>query len=198
MKKTQFVTSILLGAASISGFAQSNGSTAFIKAVDDKKFAIYLNEPQKEHTNLFIKDQDGSTLYFSKIKGDKAYAKVYNMSQLSDGEYQLVLEGSKVIQTIPLQLDDNNMSINNSERITVFKPHITHKDNFLDLMVFSPEKGRYELTIYDSNNSIVYNRSLESSLKIEKRFDISGLKPGNYNVMVTGVHGQYSYTLPVD
>ena len=197
MKTTQIATTILLGAASLTGYAQDPGSTAYIKPVDDKKFAIYLNDEQIDKTLLSIKDQKGYTLYARSIKSNSKFAKVFNLSKLENGVYDLVLEDSKAIQTIPVVVDAEELSINNAERAISYKPYISHKNDILDLMVFSPEKGQYEITIFDGDNSIVYNESINNEMKIEKRFNLSGLKPGNYNVLVSGVNGQYTYALPI-
>lgn len=197
MKTTQIATTILLGAASLTGYAQDPGSTAYIKPVDDKKFAIYLNDEQIDKTLLSIKDQKGYTLYAKSIKSKSKFAKVFNLSKLENGVYDLVLEDSKAIQTIPVVVEADELSIDNTERSISYKPYISHKNEILDLMVFSPEKGQYEITIFDGDNSIVYNESINNEMKIEKRFNLSGLKPGNYNVLVSGVNGQYTYSLPI-
>ena len=179
-------------------YGQVQNTSAFIKPQSDKSFALYLNEIDFPSVKISIKDNEGRNLYTKTVKNQDSFAKKFNMSQLPQGSYMLSLEDEQSIQNIPLSVIDQTVQIEMDEKTRIYKPFVKQDAEMLDVMVFSPKKMQHQITIYDDANQVVYNETINEQVTIEKRYNLTNLAPGKYNITIESNDYRYSYIMPIE
>ena len=104
MKKTILAIAVLVGVSTASfSYANeknNNSSAAAIELVsgDNVTFRLKLDSV-KEKSSVIIKDDFGTVLYSSAIPKSENYSKVFDLSNLLDGNYTFIVNnGSEVTE----------------------------------------------------------------------------------------------------
>ena len=106
MKKTILAIAVLVGVStasfSFAGEKVSNTSAAAIELVsaDNLTFRLKLDSV-KEKSSVTIKDENGTVLYSSAIPKSENYSKVFDLSNLLDGNYTFIVNNGTEITEKP-------------------------------------------------------------------------------------------------
>ncbi|MEX0315710.1 MAG: hypothetical protein AB3N18_16150 [Allomuricauda sp.] len=76
-------------------------------------------------------------------------------------------------------------------------PVFVKKGDKLMVNLLNLSQGRVVLTIYDSQNRLVYNESIKGELVIEKAFNFEKAYEDNYTLIVKDKMGTYKTTVEV-
>lgn len=105
---------IILSVAVLVGVSAANLSFATEKGVDkpvaielvsssDLKFKLTL-ENVKERSSVVIKNSDGTTVYSSSIPKSENYIKIFDLSNLLDGNYSFVVNNGGEVTSKPFAI----------------------------------------------------------------------------------------------
>jgi hypothetical protein len=103
MKKTILAIAVLVGVSTASfAISNENNSAAAIELVsaDNLTFRLKLDSV-KEKSSVTIKDEVGTVLYNSAIPKAENYSKVFDLSNLLDGNYTFILRNGTEITEKP-------------------------------------------------------------------------------------------------
>lgn len=188
---------LVLAASFSNSFAARFDPEFHVKLISAKNFAVYMTNVDTENTQVSIKDVNGYTFYSETVSGTPSYSRMFNLQQLPEGEYSLELENNRLIESFPLVVAKDGLSITQADKNVQYKPHLRDKDNVLDIMLFIPEKSRVDIDIFDSNSSLVYTETFKQKTTIEKQFDFSSLPVGAYKVKIEDRGRSFYYTMNV-
>ncbi|UBM58491.1 hypothetical protein LAG90_16935 [Marinilongibacter aquaticus] len=110
MKKIVLAIALLVSVSTLTFAKNSDNfftnlvkSDLTVKTLDGLKFKITATELMPNAT-VEIKDQRGHTLYKEKLTSEN-YAKVFNLSDLPDGNYKVYLSSGEVTFAKPIEIE---------------------------------------------------------------------------------------------
>ena len=109
MKKLILSVAVLVGVSTASfSFAAdkvSNKAAAAIELVSssDLKFKLTLDNV-KERSSLVIKDGDGTVVYSTSIPQTEKYTKIFDLSNLLDGNYSFIVSNGGEVTSKPFAI----------------------------------------------------------------------------------------------
>jgi hypothetical protein len=193
LKKSMIV--MLLLAASMNGFSNSPKPSMLVRPLAGHSFALYLSNIGLKKTLLTIKDDKGHLLHSVYLNKKLSYASKFNLRNLPMGSYILAMENSRTVTSLPFIITESNLLTFEPITTTSYKPYIRHTGNELDVMALSPDQATHEIIIYNKANQVVFKELIDEQLRIERRYDVSALKPGSYMVTVNVQERRYNYTM---
>lgn len=163
---------------SLMGFA--NDLKKPIKEKEPKVTSLSFSKVL-EGSMLFIKDEKGLTLYKEAIQKTGEYSKGFDLTSLPDGEYFFELDTELKIVVIPFDVESNEVQFRKEEKNTILKPIVRVVDDKVLFSRTSFEGAPLEFKIYYADNSdVVLSEKFENETIIEKVYDFSESKKGEY------------------
>ncbi len=188
------ITSIVLFVSAVAS-ATTAPIVTIAQAGYAKKVSIVLDQLAAPAT-IWVVDAEGTLLLEEKTEGTK-FAKVFNLENLPNGSYKVIIttERKEIIQ--PISLNDNSLAINTATREEYFAPFIRVREDAIDVMWLNNRLSDVTVAILDEQGAIVYEENIENVLKVEKRYKTSDLNKGNYTVRVTTPRKDYYHAVAV-
>lgn len=163
---------------SLMGFA--NDLKKPIKEKEPKVTSLSFSKVL-EGSMLFIKDEKGLTLYKEAIQKTGEYSKGFDLTSLPDGEYFFELDTELKIVVIPFDVESSEVQFRKEEKNTILKPIVRVVDDKVLFSRTSFEAAPLEFKIYYADNSdVVLSEKFENETIIEKVYDFSESKKGEY------------------
>jgi hypothetical protein len=105
MKKTILTIAVLVGVSAAnlsiaSDKAKENNASIELVSSSELKFKLTL-ESVKERSSLTIKDFNGDTVYSTSLPKSENYSKIFDLSNLADGNYSFVINNGSEISSKP-------------------------------------------------------------------------------------------------
>lgn len=156
---------------------------------DTKKFSLELSNIEPGATTITLYDVNGLALLNEKV-GKTHYGKVFNLANLPTGSYELVIETGNRDIIQPLELTIEGVDMDASLRTVYFAPIIRTNETSLDVTYFRGKMADVTVSIYQENE-LVFEEDFDNVIKVERRYDLSSLPKGSYNVMVNTDYKTY-------
>jgi hypothetical protein len=108
MKKTFLAIAVLVG-VSTANFsvaadkAKENNASIELVSTGELKFKLTLDNV-KERSTLTIKDFSGDTVYSTSLPKSENYTKIFDLSNLADGNYTFVINNGSEVSTKPFSI----------------------------------------------------------------------------------------------
>jgi len=130
---------------------------------------------------LLIKDFNGLVLYKEAIQESGEYSKGFDLTSLPNGEYYFELDTELEIVVIPFDVNSSEVNFRKEEKATIFKPMVRVKDDKVFVSRTSFESAPMEFKIfYALNSDVVLSEKFENEPFVERVYDFSGSKKGEY------------------
>ena len=102
MKKIILSVAVLMGvsAANFSFAGEKTTAAIEIVAASDLRFKLTLDSV-KERSSVVIKDGDGMIVYSTSIPKSENYSKIFDLSNLLDGNYSFVVSNGNEVTSKP-------------------------------------------------------------------------------------------------
>jgi len=162
-----------------------------IVPVEDEKALVAFEASDATPLEITLTNYDGEIVYFKRTKERfSEYKKIFDFSELGDGEYGVCVNyGNKSV---------NRTIVVEKEKMTVgalnylYEPCFLMKGNKLNVSFFNcPEKQVY-LNIYQEGKHIS-GVKLGKDLAIQKCVDLSKLKKGEYEIVLSDQFKDHKY-----
>lgn len=188
MKKIAIV--LVLALTSYTASAAITPDVYINQTGTEKKISLELNKIQPG-TQIRIRQINGPVL-LKEVTVDTYYAKVFNLSKLAPGEYEMVIqtETRDIVQPITVTRED--LHIDQNARKTYFAPVIRFEDSTLDVSYFRGAITSVTVTIYDLRGNVVFEEDFDHMIKMERRYDLEDLPKGKYSVRVFTDYRNYN------
>ncbi len=165
-------------------------SVSLLGFANDLKHPIKEKEPTVTSLNfakvskgstLLIKDFNGLVLYKEAIQKTGEYSKGFDLTSLPNGEYFFELDTEMEIVVIPFDVESSEVNFRKEDKSTIFKPMVRVKDDKVFVSRTSFESAPMEFKIYyAANTDVVLSEKFENEPFIERVYDFSGSKKGEY------------------
>lgn len=151
--------------------------------VEANKAMLAYKAPSAATLEVTLTDCQGEVLYFKRTnQKEKEYNQVFDFSDLDDGSYCMCVNyGNRSVKRT-LMVEGENIGVGAPMRC--YEPYFCLEEKKLNISFFnSPQKPVY-VNIYKDGQH-VDGFKLGDDLAIQKRLDLSSLKSGEYEVVVT-------------
>lgn len=142
--------------------------------------------------SLHLKAEKGEVLVEETVPLGAAYAKVFNLSQLPTGRYELYVgsETRDVVQ--PLLVTAADVILHEEQRREYFAPTVLLRDRNLDINWFNTRiAGQVEVAILDHAGTLVFRDDIKNVFRLERRYRLELLPRGQYTLRLITPHKTY-------
>lgn len=181
---------LMLVFSSISVFG--NGKLAINNYLNTEFAIISATLEPTESYQLTLKDGEGVVIYRSNIEdGSEKFQKLFDLSQLEDGIYDVVFESKESKLKSEFVLSDQHLiSYKPSKGIDLAslkdtKSYIKQNEDIIYVSHINPGLLATYIEIYDEKGDSVYSATLPKQQKYAGGYNIDALPQGQYTVMLT-------------
>ncbi|MGZ0015624.1 hypothetical protein [Yeosuana sp. AK3] len=188
MKKV-IKNSIIMVAMCTALLSNANEGSSFIPKKDSNiaKTTLTLTDV-KEGQRLIIKDLNGFILYKEFIKESGLYSKVFDLTDLPDGNYFFEHEKDLEIKTIPFSVKFKTVTFEKDKTITIYKPYVVLKKNTIYMNKLALNEEPLNVTIhyvgYHGGKELIYSETIKNTKSIERAYKLMKSNKGNYIVTI--------------
>ena len=199
MKKqiTKAVAAIVLLASGFLASANESGREISLSTENQKAVVLNMNNI-KVGTHISLRDKHGKLL-FEDIADANQYGKVFNLSLLEKGELQLEIENDETLEIMSIELTASSATIKAGSDQLFQKPIVKHSGESMKIYFGESEDGM-KITVLDQYGDVAFKDKVEAgdgdgSLK---RYDVSKLSSGKYNIQFTANGRSFYHTITLD
>jgi hypothetical protein len=157
---------------------------------------VAISNTTASNIQISINNDKGETIYYKETGADsKDYRKVFDFSNLENGDYKLTasIDGSTTERSF--KIDNKNIAIG-KEKIAM-EPYFAYKEGILKLSYLNFSEENLSLNLYD-NNDLVYSKALGDKFNVNEGFNLSKLAKGSYTVVLSTNDKSYNYKVNVE
>jgi len=158
----------------------------------DTKALVSVQHTVPNVSEISIASDRGEIGYYKKSKKEvDMFKKVFDLSQLENGEYRLTLKAGNATVKNDLMIENGMVSV--LKQRNEMKPYFAaEKDNIiLSYLNFNKE----EMTVHVYNgNKLVFSKKLGNDLAMHRILNLEQLKNGNYNIHLIDTHNMYGFS----
>ena len=171
---------LIVCALSVSLMGFANDLKVPIKEKEPKVTSLSFAKVSKG-SMLLIKDFNGLVLYKEAIQVTGEYSKGFDLTSLPNGEYYFELDTELEIVVIPFDVESSEVNFRKDDKTTIFKPVVRVKDDKVFVSRTSFESAPMDFKIYYASNSdVVLSEKFENEPFVERVYDFSDSKKGEY------------------
>lgn len=137
---------------------------------------------KSEQTLVQITDMNGAIIYSENIKETLEYSKKFNFESLDNGNYSLKVEDDLKETIFTFSVHEYEIII--VDRKENAKPIFRKSGEKVFLNLLNLEKEAVKITVYDSENRVVYTQTITDTILVEKAFNFEGAFKDTYLVVV--------------
>ncbi len=164
--------------------------------VENSKAVVLTLSHIEAGTKISLWDANGKLLF--EDKADEAtYGKVFNLQQLKKGELMLEIEDRQTLQLVPITVSDNAAKMKESAQKTYVKPIVRTKEGEMKVYLRDGH-GDYTMRMLDKFQDVVYRESVVAGKGGIKRYDVSKLPSGTYNIQFTADGRSFYHTITLN
>lgn len=173
-------------------FAGGNFKVNVALKSEGKDLTEISNNSEQKY-EIIISDLTGEVLYHHQAQGEQLESsKIFDFSKSEPGVYKMNVEfnGGSSEQLVTV----TKKGVEAGEVVRRREPIFSFKDNLLLVSYKNQDNEPMKLVVYSDEN-LIFEKKLNLSNSLLKKFDLSKLDKGNYQVVFTSGDNQYEYDL---
>jgi hypothetical protein len=200
-KKTGFREALILGGLFALTMPIMAGGNIQMNLTDNgSRAAVSYSSLHPTSLKISIENQEGTMVFYNEQKNDvDSYKKLYDFSQLHDGNYNLIaiVDGEKQVKKF--SIDNAKISIKDEtiENENLIVPYF-NKDGAHLICLYQNPLSEHVKVCFLSKGESFFEDSSESGKAYSKKFDLSLLPSGNYDILLHSGDSYFSYKLIID
>lgn len=196
--KTQIKKTMMAIALLAAGFvATANENEREIELTTVKQKAVVLKMQNiQEGTQISLYNAEGELLFEDKANSN-VYGKVLNLQLLAPGQLRLEVENDESVEILAIDVSEGHAEMNKANRMLISKPIVKHNGD--EMKIFLGDNCvDMKVSIYDEFGDLVNRSEIKKGAAKAKRYDISDLADGNYNIQFTADGRSFYHTITLD
>ncbi len=155
---------------------------------------VSVSNDNEAYFELKVESENGSLVYYKlSNKPITAYQKVFDFTNLEDGNYTLNVKVNDTKVSRDFVIANSGISVGNS-RLS-FDPWFSFENGILKFSYLNFDRENLKMKIYDRNNQLVYQTNLGNNFTITTGYNLNKLESGKYRVELSSFDNLYSYDL---
>ena len=151
---------------------------------------------QNDNAALFelsIVAENGDLVYYKQsTKPLNSYQKIFDFTQLENGNYTLKLKVNDTSLSKDFQVASKGIYVGESK--LRFDPYFAFQDNVLKLSYLNFDGEKFSLNIYDKDG-LIYKSELGKEFNMTNGYDLSALTEGKYDVILSSLNKEFTFSL---
>jgi hypothetical protein len=194
MKKISlFIITIFLGAA--TAFASGKTSMNIIPLTADRVL-VAMEQEKSSPVEVRVTDENGRLVFYKSVRSSKSdYRKIYDLSALENGRYDVVFTIDNTRTKRAIELKDDKVVV--GELHYSYDPTFIFDNDNLKLTYLNFDEEDFMLKLY-RNGQMVYESKLGNDFALTRGFNLSRLENGNYDVVLASGNKEYYHTVRID
>ncbi|MFK7937052.1 MAG: hypothetical protein AB8G22_26295 [Saprospiraceae bacterium] len=187
-KSLAFFVMLFLTTTAFSFQPTDTFSRPMIKVVTSRveaSAALYLSNLQYQTFNVSIQNQEGEQMHKEEVSNDIGFAKMYNLTDLAEGNYAFRIECADRVLLRPFAIRKKRIVLNADDYVQQLKPIVNVHARMVEV---SADLNQYEnnlaVTVMDARNNVVYEDKLQRPERTTKRYNLMGLQNGTYTLKI--------------
>ncbi|MCB0630364.1 MAG: hypothetical protein R2824_18385 [Saprospiraceae bacterium] len=197
LMKRMCLAIVLLGLGLTTYANNTNPDIRIATMADARKFTLELTNIDAGATTVTLYDAFGVALLQESVDKNH-YGKIFNMSDLPVGDYELVITTNNRDIVQPIELTYEGVEMDTNKRSVYFAPVVLTNKTKLDVSYFRGKMTDVQISIYDQHNGLVFEEDFDNVIKVERRYNLDSLPKGDYNVVVNTDFKSYFQTVTID
>lgn len=178
--------SLVLAAVVLTAVQAHAGNADFsLDLIKEEGKTVSFSLKEIKKIDLSIYDINDSLIYQEKVTSEENINRTYDLTALPDGIYFLKAEDDHKISKYKIEVVGNTAKLSADAISEVYKPVLVNKNGIVTVNVLNLEKTPVTVVLYDSNQTEVYNETLEADLYVGKMFDLTAAQNGKYTFEIT-------------
>jgi hypothetical protein len=152
--------------------------------------AITITSVEEGKFTLTVESENGASVYYNEVMNSpEQFSKVFDFSNLRDGEYTLKLKSKYETKETQFDIVGGKIKVFNAEKeVPVFKT----SGEKAEILVPNASNLNYSISIVNENGEELYS-TYESKENIKKVFDFSKLEKGKYQILASTSKTSYAF-----
>ncbi len=161
---------------------------------EQNKAVISLVEIEARQVNLSIENDDETVIFYSAhIKNTADFSRVFNFSQLADGNYVIVVKWNNEIVKKPISIKDSKVIVKETELIK--EPIFRFSDKNLLVFFNNPSESKTEVKIMGETGVFFEDSGTEANFA--RKYDLSNLPAGEYEVILSAKRKSFGHSVSI-
>jgi hypothetical protein len=148
----------------------------------NKTLKVKVDKAVDETVEISIETAAGTVVYTENV-AKTAVWKQFDLRQLENGDYRLIVENSRTKTIQPFALDFTRITIDASGRFIKQLPQIKKVGNGVDIRAYLLKKGEISVIITDNLGFSVFKETIKD-VALAKHYNLSKLSSGIYFVEI--------------
>ena len=180
LKKFTFL--FLFGIGSLTSIQAEGGYNTTVSK--GNVVLIKFSNIQSEVAYIKLIDKDGTQLWSEVVKGATTFNKQFNLAQLPDGEYQIVMTDGDVVHTQGIRKSIDKVYVVSSEVISILKPTTTINNKNLKVTFPQGTTKLKSISFQGEQGDPFFIDEVEYSTDFAKAYNLNKLPQGAYTVIL--------------
>lgn len=156
---------------------------------------VAISNTTASNFQISIENEKGETIYYKETGADnKDYRKVFDFSNLEDGDYKLTASIDGLTTERSFKIENKNIAVGKEK--SNMEPYFAYKEGVLKLSYLNFSEENLSLNLYN-NYDLVYSKNIGDKFNVNEGFDLSKLERGNYSVVLSTDNKSYTYNVNV-
>ncbi len=192
---TQAFMVIMFMTIVLTAQARDNEREISLTTVKQKAVVLKLDNVN-EGTSIRLLNEKGQVLFSDETKFGK-YGKVFNLEKLERGKLVLEVEDQETVQLLPITVTEQSASMELENQTTYIKPIVRVQNGEMKVFLRAGHQP-FVMRMLDNFNDIVYRQTVKDTLGGMKRYDVSKLPSGKYNIQFTADGRSFYHTITLN
>lgn len=158
----------------------------------DKAVVRIANFETKNITLSIEDEQQNQIFYQERVSGDSDFAKVFDLSLLSNGNYVVILNTGDEVLKETIEIVNSKLTVKDFRELK--EPFFRVKEDTLMIFLYNYNDVNTQISFYDETENFFTDEFTVSGLKDLKQYSLSGLPSGQYIVTVSGEDSSFKYS----
>ncbi len=156
----------------------------------EKKVKVELNSPKSIDVSILVANMDGKVLHEETIKSRRSYGRVYDFTNLKDGQYTIISEDDYITTTTEVKIHRSDIDVLSNE--VEYKPIFLTKGGSLMVNYLNINAEDIKFSI-ENGDAVVYESDGGNDISFQKILNISKMPSGDYFANIEAGSRTYSY-----
>ncbi len=196
IKTISKVTMLLAFVAFANTLMATGNLKVNILPINSETAVVAISNAEVSNFQISIANNKGEVVYYKETESaSNDYRKVYDFSDLENGDYKLSVNVDKMTTEREFSIKNHNIAVGNEK--SHIEPFFAYEDGILKLSFLNFSEEKLNLNFYNENE-LVYTKEIGNDFSVQEGFNLSRLDKGDYSVVLSTNDKSYTYNVEVE
>lgn len=185
MKKILKFSLVLATVVLTAGQAHAKNADFSLDLIKEEGKTVSFSLKEIKKVALSIYDINDALIYQEKVTSEENINRTYDLKALPNGIYFLKAESDLKISKYKIEVSGNKAQLSADPIFEVYKPVLVNKNGIVTINILNLEQAPVTVAIFNSDQTLMYNKTLPADLYVGKIFDLTSGQKGTYTFEIT-------------